>query len=311
MNPYFFIFEFGSLLALVAIFYHERKNRKTTEILVLSSLYGMILEALNIYMSKEVYTYNSAFFFEFAGVPFAIGAGWAVVYYLAKCATDRFNLAWWQSPFLMAVIALSYDLSLDAIAIRLGFWTWKIPLDEEWFGVPYDNFYGWLAVVWTFGLFINLSYQDFIKPRLAKAIRYAAPVISALLLGMEIMVWQNLAAVLSGRYSWGETMHLYAERDYSYAYVPEVRTMRIYMFVVLLLVLSSVIIFWVDGRRREIRQQADRFPILVASSAHLTYIAFLFASGIYKVSPLLPSVSFAAFVFSLFLESVRHGKNEN
>lgn len=311
MNSYFFIFEAGSLLALMAIFYHERKNRNTLEILALSSLYGMILEALNIYMSKEVYTYNSAFFFEIAGVPLAIGAGWAVVYYLAKSATDRFSLAWWQSPIVMALIALSYDLSLDAIAIRLGFWTWKIPLNEEWFGVPYDNFYGWLAVVWTFGLFVNLSYQEAVKPRLAKAIRYAAPVVSALLLGMEIMVWQNLAAVLSGKFSWGEVMALYAARDYSYAYVPEVRTMRVYMFAVLLLGLSAVCISWIYSRRREIIQSADRFPILVASSAHLTYIVFLFASGIYKVSWLLPLVSFGAFALSLYLELGRYGERKH
>jgi hypothetical protein len=45
------------------------------------------------------------------------------------------------------------DLAFDAIAIRMGLWTWRgIGLDQGWFGVPAGNFYAWLFVTFAFSL---------------------------------------------------------------------------------------------------------------------------------------------------------------
>jgi uncharacterized membrane protein len=301
MNFYFLIAEFGTFIAFVAVLYHERKNKKMIEIMILAFVYGLIMEALNIYMS-HVYTYSHDFILQILGVPLAIGAGWAIVYYLSYNAAKRFNLSWWQAPFLMALVALSFDLSLDAIAIRLGFWTWNIPLNEEWFGVPYDNFFGWLAVVWTFGLFINLSFQDFIKPRLAKIIRYAAPVISALLIGMEIMIYENSAAVLSGKFTLSQVQEFYIRQEYFYAYVPEVRTIRIYLFLSLVLFLIFLCATWINKQRKNISKSTDKFSFYLSLTAHSMFLFLLFISGIYKVSLLLPIVSFSALILAIIIE---------
>jgi hypothetical protein len=45
---------------------------------------------------------------------------------------------------------LQIDLALDAVAIRLGLWDWGQPLDWEFFGVPYANFWAWFWVVFSF-----------------------------------------------------------------------------------------------------------------------------------------------------------------
>lgn len=302
MNLYFFIFEFGAICGLLAIFYHERKDRKLLQILALSFIYGMILEALNIHMSNEIYTYSSVFLLQIMGVPLAIGSGWAVLFYLSYGAADRFNLAWWQSPFLMALIALSYDLTMDAVAIRLGFWQWKIPLDQEWFGVPYDNFFGWLAVVWTFAFFLNLSFQDFVKEKYRKVIFYTAPVTSALLLGAEIMVYVNLSAVLSGRFSWGEAMRYYNSGQYFYAYVPEVQAAKGFLLSAIILFLSVALLFW-NKKSESSAGSGDVFSLHLSLSIHAMFFVLLFASGIYKDYPIFVVISVLMLILTLLLEN--------
>src|SRR6266704_834612 len=53
------------------------------------------------------------------------------------------------------LLALTIDLSMDAIAIRLGFWTWRQA--GPWFGVPLGNFYAWFIVVFGFSLLLRLG----------------------------------------------------------------------------------------------------------------------------------------------------------
>lgn len=301
MDPYFIIFEFGAIFAFLCILHYERKNKRTIEILFLAFVYGIILEAIDIYMSQS-YEYSQDFIFRIFGIPLAIGTGWAIVYYLAQNTAQRFNLAWWQSPFLMALIALSYDLSLDAIAIRLGFWKWRISLNEEWFGVPYDNFFGWLAVVWTFGLFINLSLQNFLKPQLQKIIRRAAPIVSSFLLGTEIMLYENFSAVLSRKFTWNQTMAMYNQRNHYYSYVPEVQNAKAHLLVFILIVLLLACLYWAYQNRKSVYGSENKFALYISLSVHFMFIFFLFTAGIYKVSWLLGLVSFSALAFSIILE---------
>ncbi len=304
LHPYFLIFEFGAISAFLAVLWHERKDWKALEVLSLAFVYGMFLEALNIRMSQGIYSYDPVFLLEIAGVPLCIGAGWAIVFYLSQNAAERFGLAWWQSPFLMALAALSYDLAMDAVAIRLGFWHWSIPLDEEWFGVPYDNFFGWLAVVWTFALIVNLSFRDFVRENYRRIIRYSAPVISALLLGFQIMVYVNLSAVLSGRYSLGEALSLYGQGEYSFAYAPEVQEAKAWLLLFIILSLSVSSWTWIR-KGAGVRGSKDGFALAISSLVHLMFLSFLFFGGIYEVSPLLVLVSLLVFGSDVVLETGR------
>jgi uncharacterized membrane protein len=52
-----------------------------------------------------------------------------------------------------ALLALCLDLAFDAIAIRMGLWTWiGVDASTGWFGVPWGNFYAWLFVTLGFSL---------------------------------------------------------------------------------------------------------------------------------------------------------------
>jgi hypothetical protein len=53
------------------------------------------------------------------------------------------------------------DLAFDAVAIRMGMWTWVgIEPDQGWFGVPAGNFYAWLFVTLGFSL-LSRWIRDF------------------------------------------------------------------------------------------------------------------------------------------------------
>lgn len=66
------------------------------------------------------------------------------------------------------------DLSLDAIAIRRGYWQWNFPLNAGWFGVPAGNLYAWMFVVFFFFLlcrFVRRLYVNEPTPRPAEHVR--------------------------------------------------------------------------------------------------------------------------------------------
>jgi len=65
---------------------------------------------------------------------------------------------------------------MDTIAVRLGMWNWGIPLDTQFFGVRWGNFWAWFWVVFGYSAaFRILSKSKF------KAVRLAAPLISIII----------------------------------------------------------------------------------------------------------------------------------
>ena len=45
---------------------------------------------------------------------------------------------------------------MDAVAIRLGMWDWGLGFTQQYFGVPYVNFWAWFWVVFSFSLGLRL-----------------------------------------------------------------------------------------------------------------------------------------------------------
>ncbi len=75
-------------------------------------------------------------------------------------------------------LALNIDLSMDAVAIRLGMWDWGRGLQAEYFGVPYANFWAWFWVVYSFSFGLRL-----LGTRKHWAARWLGPV-GAILIGL-------------------------------------------------------------------------------------------------------------------------------
>jgi hypothetical protein len=140
-------------------------------------LYGLLLEWATL---KQLHAYSYGdFVLMLDGAPLAIGAGWAIILYSAMELSDRLTLPERLRPLAAGLFALSIDLAMDAIAIRRGFWTWgDTPLDADWFGVPWGNFWAWLIVVSSFSFALGWlrqsawaagGYQRWIYPLLAIA----------------------------------------------------------------------------------------------------------------------------------------------
>ena len=135
-------------------------------------LFGLLLEYVNVNAGLN-YSYGQ--FWLMLGptpepgaipqnIPVNIGIGWGIIIYTARLFSDNLGLPLWSRPALDALLALNVDLSMDVVAYRLNMWHWgweflpsqPDPLASEWFGVPYANFFGWLAVIFFYSAFARL-----------------------------------------------------------------------------------------------------------------------------------------------------------
>jgi len=161
VHPTFIAFEallFG-LLALCLGHAWQRGPDRVAELLG-ALVFGLLLEWVNVTFLPGYY-YNR-FLVMLGPIPVSIGAGWAIIIYSAMGTSDAWQLTLWTRPIVDALLALNIDLAMDAVAIRLGdgmwVWGWSDPAmrwSEEWFGVPFGNFFGWFFVVLLYSGFVR------------------------------------------------------------------------------------------------------------------------------------------------------------
>lgn len=122
--------------------------------LLWTAFYGFLLEWLTI-KQLDAYHYGR-FLIMIDGAPVSVALGWAVIIYSSMRFSNQFQLPKSARPILDALMALNIDLAMDAVAIRLGMWVWTgVRFDQQWFGVPWVNFWAWFIVVWAFSGFIR------------------------------------------------------------------------------------------------------------------------------------------------------------
>ena len=125
--------------------------------------FGMSLEILAVQSGRYSYPPFNLMLFN---VPLIIGIGWAVILFSTMWLTDSLKIPEWSRVFVDAFLALLIDLNMDAVAIRdvytfgsisSGMWAWGIPLDLEWFGVPWFNFSGWWFIIASMSAALRLT----------------------------------------------------------------------------------------------------------------------------------------------------------
>jgi hypothetical protein len=121
-------------------------------------MFGLLLEEGD-QLIFGTYEYASGFVLSIDRAPLVIGLTWAVIIAGAMRITDALGVRRRWAPFVDSVLAIMLDLAFDAIAIRIGLWTWRdhltgtpLSADAAWFGVPAGNFYAWLFVTFGFSL---------------------------------------------------------------------------------------------------------------------------------------------------------------
>lgn len=117
-------------------------------------VFGLLLEMATI---EQLHAYQYAHFSLMVGdVPVMVGVAWGTIIYSVRLFSDSSSMPEWGRPILDGLLALNIDLSMDAIAIRLGMWDWGLGFKAQYFGVPYANFWAWFWVVFSFSLGIRI-----------------------------------------------------------------------------------------------------------------------------------------------------------
>ncbi|AXG07089.1 carotenoid biosynthesis protein [Haloplanus rubicundus] len=154
MQPIYLVFTGAMVLASLGCLWDAVGDREGLTLYATAVVYGLILEKLVI-VAFGAYTYPAeAYLFDALGVPLAIAFGWSAVIYAGTTTARAYGVPLPSLPGFVALYALHIDLSMDAIAIRVPFWTWTPP--GPWFGVPLGNFFGWFAVAFLFAGWFEL-----------------------------------------------------------------------------------------------------------------------------------------------------------
>lgn len=267
-EPIFLIFEITAYLLLVFCLRHALARGRALELLA-GVLYGLLLEIATI-TQLQGYHYGR-FLIMFGEVPLCIGVGWGVILYSAMAISDSWNVLPVQRPFVDALLAWNIDLSMDAVAIRLGFWTWAF--NGRWFGVPLANFFAWYVVVASFSAFIRLlrAWQD------RRGLRWIYP-FAAIPLSLIVL--------------------LTLDRFYlDYAYRPH----DVQWFVLGGQLLLSLIALWASRRWLHPPQGVDWPVASVSLIFHLFYTGALLWAGFYRQTPALLGISLTMFALGLAL----------
>lgn len=136
-----------------------RRGRLPLLELLSAAAFGLLLEEGD-QLIFQGYHYSPDWLLVVGHSPVAIGLTWALILAGAMRLTDALGVRRRYGPFVDSVLAVSLDLAFDAIAIRLGLWTWRgMTLSDGWFGVPAGNFYTWLWVTLAFS-FVTRWLRD-------------------------------------------------------------------------------------------------------------------------------------------------------
>lgn len=130
--------------------------------LLVAVVYGWLLEVLDMWVFGS-YHYGGVTWWWAGDVPVYIPLLWAAILHSSMALSDRTSLPLWARPFLDGLLAVLIDLAIDAIAIRVGLWHWKIPINEGWFGVPAGNLCAWMWVAAWYG-----GFTRFVRERIER-----------------------------------------------------------------------------------------------------------------------------------------------
>ncbi|MDO8667776.1 MAG: carotenoid biosynthesis protein [bacterium] len=300
---YFLIFEtlgFISFGLIVAREIYSRRFPRLFEILS-CAVFGIILEVGNTYLA-HTYSYSQNFIVNFAHVPVAIGLGWAVIIYCAMLLSDQYNIPWTLRPFIDALTAVILDLSMDVVAIRLGFWSWTIPMDHEWYGVPFENLMGWILVTLSFSFLIRFIRTLNFNRILTKLLMIFSPLLAYLGLMIGLAVYSLIAVLPYQINNWTNLLQFGYRPDLAILFNPQVALWKLILLVVIITELVHVVIWSLIRYRRSFLKNFDIISFSALTGMHLFFGIAIFTTGLYHELPILIFL----FLNSLFAHLLIH-----
>lgn len=246
------------ILFVICIINSVRQNYRHMGFMLGGVIFGLLLEFVDVYFLNG-YTYGQ--FIVMLGrspldIPLWIGVGWGIIMYSSRLFTDRLGLPIFAATAFDALLALNIDGTLDVTAYRLHMWDWgwsashQNPLTSQWFGISWNNYFGWLVVIFTYSGFSRL----FSKWKIKILIPLTAIVFSEIIL-----------------YSLFNNINIWLYDQFG------IRSLH--LFVGLLLILIILILYgW--RKRRPVKQALLTFPSwIVPAWFHIYFSIWFFLSG--------------------------------
>lgn len=165
MHWSFYVIEFAVYaLALVLVPHARREGKQWVSTYACGVIFGTLLELLIVSRAGASYRYGTFVVMlgpEGKQVPLWVGIGWGAILYVSTWTAQRLRLSRVLRPLAAGTLAVNVDLSLDPIAERLGFWDWLSPPPVNLYGVPFDNFLAWFAIVASYSFFVREGFHRF------------------------------------------------------------------------------------------------------------------------------------------------------
>jgi len=300
---YFLIFEAIGFISFILLALREIYHKNFHRLFELAScaVFGVILEIGNTYLA-HTYSYSENFLVQLAHVPITIGLGWAVIIYCAMLLSDQYNIPWTLRPFMDALTAITLDLAMDAVAIRLGFWTWAIPLDGEWYGVPYENLVGWIFVVLSFSFLIRFIRT--LNPRrvMTKVLMIFSPIISYVGLTIGLFIFILITVLPYGINSnWSNLLQFNYTPNFNILFNPQVQSWKSVFLVVIIVELINIVVWSIIYYRKKWLKYFDLLSFSALTSIHLFFTIAIFTTGLYKELPILVWLCITSLIVHLLL----------
>jgi hypothetical protein len=293
---------------MILIREYFQKNILRIYEIISCAAFGLILEVGNTSLAHN-YSYSSDFLVQIFGVPLAIGCGWAVIIYSAMLLSDQYNIPWFFRPFLDALTALVLDLSMDIVAIRLNFWHWAISLNEEWFGVPYENLAGWIFVVLSFSFLIRFIRTLNPKRFLTELLMLISPIISYMILGIGLALYGLLSVIPYGINNWTEFLGFNYQPNLNVIYNPAVQQWKLIILVIIIVELVNLVLFAIIKYKKEYLWRFDLLSFSALSAIHVFFLAAIFSTGIYKELPVAAVIAVIALLIHFLLHFLPYALN--
>jgi uncharacterized membrane protein len=251
-----------------------RRGRLPLLELLSAAAFGLLLEEGD-QLIFETYQYAPDFTLAIDRAPIVIGLTWALIIAGAMRITDAIGVGRRWAPVVDSVLAIMLDLAFDAVAIRMGLWTWRdVGPAQGWFGVPAGNFYAWLFVTFAFSLLTRrLRDASVDRPRL-EWLQLGVPIPAFAILLAGLVPFSVIKPIVD----------------------PE-RGGGLFLFVITLLAFGIGTVWGIwgpdraapDGARMAMLDLRLAFATRVA--IHLVFLVALFALGLATTAPMLLVVS--------------------
>lgn len=148
------------LTGSVTLFFSFQKGN--TNLIVWGIIVYIITFSLEVIGVKTGYIFGSYYYDDVLGfkrfdVPLIIGFNWVVIILGAIGIASRIHKSAFQIALLTGTFAVLFDVMLEPVAIKLGYWTW-----DNGF-IPLQNYYAWFGIAFFASLFgskLKLDLED-------------------------------------------------------------------------------------------------------------------------------------------------------